>query len=218
MSPPPSTPAPLEADVVTPAPTAATATSATIVPPSSSGATPAPTDSSTSARDLDLTPSPTTTTAAVSAPVGSGPSSEGTTSTTDIGGVDSSRDVCDIALGCGDDEECLQCITGAVTAEYEDCLEGDIQDTCEALFLPLCCAAAVSGNDCMANDIFVALLECYIAEVDECSFDEDSTCSAATSAAVEDNSAGPVVATAISYSRGVLTFALGLAAVVATML
>lgn len=152
--------------------------------------------------------------------MGNGTSSDDTaTITDDISVVGSSSDVCSVSVGCYDDDECLQCITNDQdTSEWEDCIAEEAQDSCRAVFSVFCCSAALSGNDCMANDLFNAIIECLVVDLDPCSVDEDWTCSAAGDTQVTDNSAGTVAVTPISYSRGLVSFTLGLAVVIGTML
>ncbi|CAM9998256.1 unnamed protein product, partial [Pylaiella littoralis] len=95
-------------------------------------------------------------------------------------------------------EECNQCIASDLSTadELESCIEEQAQDLCGAVFSSLCCNSALSGNDCMANDFFVAFIECLVVDLDSCSVEEDWTCSDAGDAQVADNGAGPVTATA----------------------
>ncbi|CAM9469044.1 unnamed protein product [Ectocarpus sp. 8 AP-2014] len=208
---PAPSPTPLVVAVDTPAPS----TSAVTPPVSASDPTPAPTSS---ARDVDITPSPTTELATE----GSGPSSEDTTAVTS--GIDALYSSTGDCTACMYDDECSECLsadsfTDENVAEYNECIQdaftSDVEftdvdsldaDQCEHLLAAYCCFSSASGNDCMAMDEYVELLQCVLAD---CSFDE-ITCSGVSGA-------NPAVPLAISHLRAVSTIALGLVAVLVAM-
>ncbi|CAN0170824.1 unnamed protein product [Ectocarpus sp. 4 AP-2014] len=210
---PAPSPTPLVVAVDTPAPS----TSAVTPPASASDPTPAPTSS---ARDVDITPSPTTELATV----GSGPSTEDTTTiTSDIDALYSSTGDC---TSCFFDDECSECLsadgfTDENAAEYSECIQEvvtttvDITDVdqCEYMLGVYCCLSSASENDCMAMDEYVEHIQCALAD---CSFD-DITCSGVIGAEAAGSGADPAVPLAISCLRAVSTIALGLVAVLVAM-
>ncbi|CAN0078554.1 unnamed protein product [Ectocarpus sp. 6 AP-2014] len=219
--------APTESPVPAPAPTPlvvaddtpAPFTSAVTPPASTPDPTPAPTSS---ARDVGITLSPATELATV----GSGPSSEDTTTvTSDIDALYSSTGDC---TSCIYDDECSECLstvgfTDENAAEYSECIQEtftttvDITDAdqCEYMLAVYCCLSSASENDCMAMDEYVELIQCAL-QVADCSFDE-ITCSGVIGAGAAGSGAGPAVPHAISYLRAVSTVALGFVAVLVAM-
>ncbi|CAM9254998.1 unnamed protein product [Ectocarpus sp. 13 AM-2016] len=211
---PAPTPTPSVVAVDTPAPS----TSAVIPPASASDPTPAPTSS---ARDVDITPSPTTELTTV----GSGLSSEYTTTVTS--GIDALYPSTGDCTSCIYNDECSECIsaygfTDENAAElYSECMQevftttADITDVdqCEYMLAAYCCLSSASENDCMAMDEYVELIQCALAD---CSFD-DITCSGVIGAEAAGSGADPAVPLAISYLRAVSTITLGLVAVLVAM-
>ncbi|CAN0372066.1 unnamed protein product [Ectocarpus sp. 12 AP-2014] len=211
---PAPTPTPLVVAVDTPAPS----TSAVTPPASASDPTPAPTSS---ARDVDITPSPTTELGTV----GSGPSSEDTTTVTS--GIDALYSSTGDCTSCIFDDECSECLsadgfTDENAAElYSECMQEmftttvdftDV-DQCEYMLAMYCCLSSASENDCMAMDEYVELIQCTLAD---CSFD-DITCSGVIGAEAAGSGADPAVPLAISYLRAVSTITLGLVVVLVAM-
>lgn len=122
----------------------------------------------------------------------------------------------DVCLDCYADEECEKCIgfTGENEAEQDQCMEEvSIEDACDAIFAPLCCRAATSGNDdCMAIQAYVDFVSCVVEDLSLCSLD-DMDCAGVSGFGTAGNGSNPAVA--ISFSTAILTFVLGFAAAVA---
>lgn len=86
-------------------------------------------------------------------------------------------------FACVEDAVCDECYDYAVDG-YNECITGYSYDACNYVYQRPCCLSEVSAQDCLSNELFVAMWSCYtsptIASPEGCTAFEETTCDSAT--------------------------------------